>query len=601
MSNNRPYTLPFTGEEVRKKLNLIPTPATDKPETISCIFAENDWDTIAWVSQYDDPSKYWRVGDYKSLTIPGKKCIVKPLSFNSLPLFFMGSGRPTPNKIAEIQIDNVETFAETLADRLKNSSHSHKWGDKIYITPAIMPKNQKYTFCNNSKSVEFDCLPCMRISLDAFPIVDNFENVFVLGNSSARYTSIEEIQSEFSKWGLKLVIVDTANFTLPNISSYGVRAYAPSNNIPYQFLGDNPDDKYTTITYEDKEYPCTILGFNHDDVYDTYSYGKSKAGMTLCIGVSRGNYQGDKTDRPPYSWEPSLNTNLYESQLGQFEACLGTSLLLSPYFKGNDEPWAYDISDTTEEPHTQFYDVLQELLDETAISGSIVKVLKMTAAGPYQPNQNYTPTILSADKISLLSENEVQGKLYYAAIQEGEQYEFFKRGYSKFFWNSLITGTDPQLTLINLLSRSKVARSDVDGTDYNKAEMKLVKDCCCLQNNSPLTLTSTLTNSNISINSAYTFVYSTIKDYYLGEFEVSSKLNANNNYDITIKKDGKQIKLLSNVKSSKISSNSYGITVTGEGTIKFNITRSATSVSYNPGKSSYYEANVGVLLPIFCL
>ena len=43
----------------------------DKP-IIDPIFANNSWETIAWVAKNDDPSKYWKVGDYKMLEIPYK-------------------------------------------------------------------------------------------------------------------------------------------------------------------------------------------------------------------------------------------------------------------------------------------------------------------------------------------------------------------------------------------------------------------------------------------------------------------------------------------------------------------------------------------------
>lgn len=41
---------------------------SNKP-TIDPIFANNSWETIAWVAKNDDPSKYWKVGDYKEIPV----------------------------------------------------------------------------------------------------------------------------------------------------------------------------------------------------------------------------------------------------------------------------------------------------------------------------------------------------------------------------------------------------------------------------------------------------------------------------------------------------------------------------------------------------
>lgn len=49
---------------------------------INPVFSENSWETIKYVAQYDDPSKYWKVGDYKMTTI-GETTAVTNLVANS--------------------------------------------------------------------------------------------------------------------------------------------------------------------------------------------------------------------------------------------------------------------------------------------------------------------------------------------------------------------------------------------------------------------------------------------------------------------------------------------------------------------------------------
>lgn len=45
-------------------------------DDIDPVFAFNSWDLIKWVCQHDDPSKYWRVGDYKEIVM-----VHKPIRF----------------------------------------------------------------------------------------------------------------------------------------------------------------------------------------------------------------------------------------------------------------------------------------------------------------------------------------------------------------------------------------------------------------------------------------------------------------------------------------------------------------------------------------
>ncbi len=50
---------------IEKKVDTIP----DIPKADS-VFKNNSWETISKIARYGDPSKYWKVGDYKEINIP---------------------------------------------------------------------------------------------------------------------------------------------------------------------------------------------------------------------------------------------------------------------------------------------------------------------------------------------------------------------------------------------------------------------------------------------------------------------------------------------------------------------------------------------------
>ena len=579
-------------------------------DIISNTFSENDWKTIAKAARTGEAQKRWKVGDYKNLTIPSRRCYIQPTLSPSMELFFIpvGGERPSANSLGKLTLINKQKFCDMLYNYCKESMTVTINAIK-YIAPAIKTTNQVPTLGTRiDVSIRF----FSSDTVDTFEATDGTQTSKIITNKDI---SIANIKAAFDEWGMRLDLTyDETNFIKGLKEGYGVRVYNPAAHIIYKFMGDNADDCYMKKTFPEQQYPCTILGFNHDDVYDTYSYGKTKAGMTLCMGVSRGNYKGSL---PPTDWVNTLKPNLYESAIGDFDSGLGIYYLDSPYFSGSGQYWANAVD--AELNHTQFYDALQNILkgselDRDPDNGDteIVKVLKMTAVGPYQPRQNYIPSVLSSDKISLLSENEVQGKMYYAAFQEGEQYEFFKRGNSKFFWDSLMLGDNPQLVSINLLSRSKVARDSVDGTDYTRTAMDSNPHSCCIRSKATLKYNIVDNNDNITTSNVLSinlddFVYKCLVEYPIGTFRITITMNAQDTtkYDALIERKVSEnafttIKNITNATAAGLQYN-YGINVKNTGSTLFKISRDS-KVSYEPNTTALYpNYKVGVLLPIFCL
>lgn len=67
-------------EELEERIEDLEKPPY-RP-TIDSHFANNDWETIAWVAKHDNPANYWKVGDYKEVTIGGKTYPIQIIGFN---------------------------------------------------------------------------------------------------------------------------------------------------------------------------------------------------------------------------------------------------------------------------------------------------------------------------------------------------------------------------------------------------------------------------------------------------------------------------------------------------------------------------------------
>lgn len=183
------------------------------------------------------------------------------------------------------------------------------------------------------------------------------------------------------------------------------------------------------------DYPVQIIGFNHDRVTNKVEYGREKAGITLQIGASRNIYGDTK---------PSLyNVNIdgLMTDRGYYKAPNG---VLNDFTDG-----------ATNWSESGFRKALQNILDNTELANYIVPVQKYTSKY-YQSNIYWSDALLTNDKVFLPSEYEVFGQQILAPYIEGEQYEFYKDGYSKFMWSEkLLNGTS---TVGRLWLRSAYAK-----------------------------------------------------------------------------------------------------------------------------------------------
>ena len=405
----------------------------NKKPQIDPVFANNSWETIKWISQYDDPSKYWKVGDFKMLDYPEiyRGRILDKTSTH--PIFFWQHGdsdiRPTKNSIGTAVLSEPHKLLKVVEEFVKQQPNKDEFiGNNRYYR--IFTEYDFYNDYNTSSTQAY---------LAAIPSPSS--GSFYEGPDGPVYypklTETMELNKLLSLLGI--TIEKNENWDLyatpENLNKHGI----------YIYHGWGYGEEY----YAAKQYPIMILGFNHDNVTDVASYGKQKAGMTLCLGVSRGVNGLDKL--PPYDWDNTMRPNLYESGVGHFDsahvdtaAIGGTSVdtMAGPYYKGDGKDWS----------KTSFRETLQGLLDNTDLANKIVSVDKRTAKAKYKPEINYYSSVTTSDKISLLSEYETHGMVKCSCAQEGEQYEFFKQGKSRFFWDTRML--DKKQSTLYLWSRS---------------------------------------------------------------------------------------------------------------------------------------------------
>lgn len=163
-----------------------------------------------------------------------------------------------------------------------------------------------------------------------------------------------------------------------------------------------------------KNYPVQIIGFNHDKVANKRVYGRDRAGITLQIGVSR-NFYGDN--------KPSL-----------LDMNIGGIMINETYYKSPNSVLTDYTEGATNWTDGGYRLALQTLLDKTELAPYLVEVQKYTSQYFDSTNKWYAP-MLSSDKVFLLSEYEVFGEVFRAPAKEGEQYELYQDGYSKFMWS----------------------------------------------------------------------------------------------------------------------------------------------------------------------
>jgi hypothetical protein len=214
--------------------------------------------------------------------------------------------------------------------------------------------------------------------------------------------------------------------------------------------GPGPDKWILEVEAISTEYPLQIIGFNHDKVTNPYDYGKARAGMTLQLGCSRSQYGDTKA-------------SLFSGSIDNLMTPKG--YFFSPTRVRDD----YTLG-ATNWADGGFRIALQDLFKDTDVEPFMVTVQKYTSQFFYMANQWEAP-MLTEDRVFLLSENEMFGKQHQAPAQEGEHYEFYKDGYSKFMWHQdLLDGkTDNALLWLRSAQKEQVNETTKDS----------ISACCC--------------------------------------------------------------------------------------------------------------------------
>lgn len=176
-----------------------------------------------------------------------------------------------------------------------------------------------------------------------------------------------------------------------------------------------------TITESFQSIPATIIGFNHDKVSNKIHYGRDRAGITLQLGANRNIY-GD-------------------SKVGVFDISIDCLMAEENKFKAPNSVLLDCKNGATNWSESGFRVGLQKILNDTEVGQYITAVRKQTSHH-WQEGQRWAAYLDTNDKVFLPSEYEYYGEVLYAPAREGEQYELYRDGYSKFMWtNNLLEGT----------------------------------------------------------------------------------------------------------------------------------------------------------------
>ena len=345
----------------------IPTPS-DLDFKVDPIFANNSWDTIAKVARYGDPSKYWKVGDYKMLNL----CKLS-----------------TASKLIDI-IDE-----EALKKALNYRSGEYNIFINFYEDGAGAEKWE-----------HFDLFIATKESGWTPTEAEEGEYVY-----REEYTSIPRDENYYPllKCGIRYNV------------KYGSPMYDWYDNCSQH-----------SLSYQNGEYPLQIIGFNHDKVTDPYNYGKQKAGMTLQLGASRNVYGDDIASLPIIPIDGLMTSNGYYKAPND----------VKEDFSNGATNWA----------DSGFRKAIQSIFDNTEIEPYIVNVQKLTLKY-YRSSSYWSDTLLTEDKVFLPSEYEMFGDQIFAPFKEGEQYELYEDGYSKFMWSQGLLDS-PTGTVMRLWLRS---------------------------------------------------------------------------------------------------------------------------------------------------
>lgn len=567
-------------------------------------FADNSWETIAWVAKNDDPSKYWKIGDYKLLEFP-EVLVDHYVTYRSY-------GTHTNRE-----------YAEQDLPKLHSLSNSNLVVGSVEVVDSEKLWN-KFNSLELSKLGDSSSCNSYEIKLRRNQNADKI--LFVVRTAESTYDSSLNTGSS-KNVSNDIILADIFDTTGKKaeqllLEEYGIDlkfngAYDGTGNYVtnYDFIVLHKGD----IKIEKRSYPVMIVDMNKDNISDPYDYGKSKAGLTMCVGITRG-----ATDNaPPYDYVKALRPNVFDVCF--FKNKAGEVLQL-PYITDDGaktySPYRWCGSEYSTYYHTQSWEetkmreVLQHLFDSTDISDYVVPVEKMTATGLVKPEYNYVPRVYTQDKVFLPSEYELNGKrvytnIYdelsatkqYAIVDEGETYEFFNRGYSRFFWNEEFLKLDTDRLYLWTRSKSKAATN----ADIDKANGACYLEC---RGN-----TFMLDYLNLKVN-LFDFYTDNISvpvrllkaENPLGVYEIyyESYDETNDMEHISIMKDGKKLfsgdsfqlqgyNIGVNLENWQYVSRDYKI-----GDLLGSFSVKTGTVAYEP-RSGLHNLDPGNILPMFCL
>lgn len=333
-------------EQIKSELAELKDSKADKPVVpdIAPIFANNSWDTIAYVSKHLNPADYWNIGDVKNLNINGVDIPIVIIGFNH----------------------------DKVADSAKSTYGKSVAGMTLQIGA-------------NRKTVPDMTLDSILNSI-VKPSYSNIELLSGYSNETIGYVEVTN-PSEFT---------------------------ALLNNF------GNPGDK---------------LKFS----FDAFDTGWSIDGTVGYTGDGYGDSGSDGT-LAFRLFTVIFNENIenkYLSSGDYFEITVENF-----YADSINCGWQCPNAKSTSSPSASAYwgdsytrNQLKTLLNETEVSSNVVPVKKYTSKF-YNVANMYAAPEITEDNVFLLSEYEVFGDTLYSPFKEGDHYEYYKDGNSKFSWSN---------------------------------------------------------------------------------------------------------------------------------------------------------------------
>lgn len=367
-------TNPKRADYIKNKPNIYVPPLDIDP-----VFENNSWETIAEVARYGDPSKYWKVGDYKMVSFGATDDLVLLNSMKGLEEMYGGPCVAGNINGQVLVISDVNRFVEDVVG--VSGSYTIKSGEGG-------SRANPYTIvANASGSVVWE---------------GDYDNLSI------------DITDDISE----------------------------------------PDEWTVEIGREEAKCFLQIIGFNHDKVANPYEYGKQRAGMTLQFGVSR-HITGDLI---PTLYSPILEGVMASDGIHYKSPC-------RTVYDGDSGEY---VDRRTNWKDCAFRTSLNTILVGSSLEDLVVPVQKYTSQY-YKSSNHYSASMLTEDRVFLPSEYEVFGEVVNAPCKEGEQYEFYKDGYSKFIWSEeLLTGT---------VTNGRLWLRSAKGADVNESTPDSVSAC----------------------------------------------------------------------------------------------------------------------------